>query len=137
MTRKWMILAGSVLILTGAGAAAWGLGWCPLGGCCASSCAAPDAGGPVATAAFTGDYDRKMSLVCQLACAAKAPPEGAEVAAQPDVVPGKLTRCPVSGVVFTVTAESARIARGGHEWTTCCATCADMVRKEPTRYLSM
>ena len=82
-----------------------------------------------------GHYDAVMSGVCQFSCAEKQPYREADLAAQPGVRDGDLTRCPVSGVVFTAAADRPRVTFAGADYVVCCGTCADKLRKDPSHYL--
>lgn len=109
--------------------------------CCSSSapmaaCEAP--GGAVAIAgAPTGDYDRLQSLGCQMSCAKKDVPEGTVIAAQPGVAVGQTTTCPVSGVIFTASADSAAVTLEGRTYYACCAGCIEKLKAEPARFLRL
>jgi hypothetical protein len=82
-----------------------------------------------------GNYDAAMSGVCQFSCAEQKPFNEADLVAQPGAGDGDLTRCPVSGVVFTVAADRPRVAHGGADYMTCCGPCAEKLRKDPRHYL--
>jgi len=94
----------------------------------AASCAAP--GGKIA-----GHFDPAMSGVCRYACATRLKYKNADVAAQPGAKVGKLTQCPVSGVVFVADAGRPRVRIAGAEYVTCCDRCAVKLKKDLRRYL--
>jgi YHS domain-containing protein len=52
---------------------------------------------------------------------------------QPGARPGDETYCPVSGVVFRVTPESARRESGGATRWFCCEACAGYFEKNAAR----
>ena len=134
MNTKIAVIAGVVLAAAiGAGVAA------KRYECCSGSNAACEApSDAVATAgAPTGDYDRLQSLGCQMSCAKKDVPEGTVIAAQPDVEIGQTTRCPVSGVIFTATADGAKVTMGGHTYYACCAGCIEKLKSEPARFVRL
>jgi len=83
----------------------------------------------------TGKFDPAMSGACEGSCAAKGY-NAADVVAQPGAIAGKLTRCPVSGVVFTVDAEHPHVAYAGHEYVLCCDGCAKKFSKNPGRFVT-
>lgn len=81
-----------------------------------------------------GRFDPKMSRVCEKSCAAKVPYREADLASQPGAAVGRLTRCPVSGVVFRVAVEGPRQALDGREYQFCCDSCSRLFAKEPRRF---
>ncbi len=80
--------------------------------------------------------DAEMSQICERSCAIQAPYVENDVQAQPGAVAGGLTRCPVSGVVFMVGAESDQVSHPGHDYYTCCGMCAGKFRENPTRFVA-
>jgi hypothetical protein len=88
------------------------------------------AGGAVA-----GNFDPVMSGVCRYACATKIKYQQADVIAQPGARPGKLTQCPVSGVVFAVDGERPRLEVQGRSYVACCANCLAKLQANPAQYL--
>lgn len=81
-----------------------------------------------------GRFDVAMAG-CQFACATKASHDPKLVIAQPGARDGKLTQCPVSGVVFKVDAKRPHIRVGADSYVTCCDTCAEKLRKNPRRFV--
>ena len=73
---------------------------------------------------LTGKFDAGMSSMCRYSCAAKA---GAKL--------GKLTQCPVSGVVFAVDASRPHVRIAKADYVTCCGQCAKKLKANPGRYL--
>ena len=57
------------------------------------------------------------------------------VFAQPGAQSGKLTQCPVSGVVFAVDANRPHVRIGKDEYVTCCDKCATKLKHDPRHYL--
>lgn len=107
----------------------------------ASSCdpAACEAGAKTATASkpagmVIGNFNLAMAG-CQFACATKAKYDGKSVLAQPGAKDGKLTQCPVSGVVFSVDKKRPHVGVGADDYVTCCGTCAEKLRKNPRRFV--
>src|SRR6476661_4682728 len=94
----------------------------------AATCEAPS--GKIA-----GNFDSAMSGVCRFACATKLTYEAQDVLAQPGAQPGKLTQCPVSGVVFVVDTGRPRVRIAGEEYATCCDGCATKLKRAPGHYL--
>lgn len=99
---------------------------------------------PSATAAATcenprgkiaGHFDSAMSGMCRFGCATKLEYHPADVMAQPGPQAGKLTQCPVSGVVFAVDANRPHVRIAGDEYVTCCDKCAAKLKKDPRHYL--
>jgi hypothetical protein len=82
-----------------------------------------------------GNFDPLMSGVCRFACATKLKYNTKDVMAQPGAKTGKLTQCPVSGVVFAVGANRPRVRVGKDEFVTCCDKCAEKLRANPSHYL--
>jgi len=79
--------------------------------------------------------DLVVSTVCQMACATKLPFDEAEVAPQPGAIVGRLTRCPVSGVVFVVSEESVSVFHAGQDYYLCCSGCENKFKQNPTRFI--
>jgi YHS domain-containing protein len=48
---------------------------------------------------------------------------------------GELTKCPISGVVFTITENTGIIKYGDKTYHTCCGSCANMFSDQPSKYL--
>lgn len=140
---KRAITAATVLTALAISGAAW---WAIAGakgatGKDGSSCdpAACEAGAPAAAAAnpsgkVLGHFDVAMAG-CRYACANKAKYDAKSVIAQPGARDGKLTQCPVSGVVFSVDARRPHVRFGADDYVTCCDTCAEKLRKNPRRFL--
>ena len=100
--------------------------------CATSSQTAKSDGGGV-----TGNFDTTMSGVCQFACATKLKYKDADVVAQPGAVPGRLTQCPVSGVVFVVEKSRPTTDISGTQYVACCGNCAAKLQAEPAHYLRL
>ena len=83
----------------------------------------------------TGAFDPTMSGVCRFSCAAQQPFEEKDVVPQPGAVAGRLTRCPVSGVVFEVDDQRPRVAWASGEYVLCCDRCAEKLKKDPGRFV--
>lgn len=81
-----------------------------------------------------GKFDASMAG-CRFACATKAKYDARAVLAQPRAKSGKLTQCPVSGVVFSVDAKRPHVRVGADDYVTCCDTCAEKLRKDPRRFV--
>ena len=121
------------------------VGMCP-GGMCSSkasvggesacSDAGADASAHAAAAGAKGHEDPLMAMVCERSCAAKAPYRDEMVMAQPNTRVGDLTRCPVSGVVFTVTEDNPDIVYHGAHYRLCCGGCEKKFRANPARFVS-
>lgn len=84
---------------------------------------------------LTGRFDTAMSGVCRFGCATKIKYKAKDVIAQPGAKTGKLTQCPVSGVVFAVDANRPHVKIAGEEYVTCCDKCAAKLKKDPRHYL--
>jgi YHS domain-containing protein len=79
------------------------------------------------------------------ACGASTPPRAAapstaSASQTPLKAPGVAkigdrTRCPVSGDVFTVTADSPHAEYQGKTYYFCCADCPNAFKKEPQKYV--
>lgn len=82
-----------------------------------------------------GNFDSVMSGVCRFACATKLQYEAEDVVAQPGAMTGRLTQCPVSGVVFAVDSKRPHVLVGKDDYVTCCDRCAEKLRNDPRRYL--
>ena len=81
-----------------------------------------------------GKFDPTMAG-CRFACATKVKYEAKAVVAQPGARAGKLTQCPVSGIVFNVDAKRPHVQLGADDYVTCCDTCAEKLRKNPGRFV--
>ena len=105
----------------------------------AGSCEPAKAAGSVACENLggktTGNFDPLMSGACRFACATRLKYDPKDVLAQPGAVAGKLTQCPVSGVVFTVESWRPRVRLGREEYVICCDKCATKLKKDPRHYL--
>ncbi len=121
------------------------------GGRCATSCAsstqanAGESCNPSqATAArdvpkgkIAGRFDPAMSGACRFACATKLRYKAGDVLAQPGAKAGKLTQCPVSGVVFAVDASRPHVRVASEDYVTCCDKCAVKLKRDPRHYLKV
>ena len=94
----------------------------------AAACDAPK--GKVA-----GNFDPAMSGVCRFACATKLEYDPKDVLAQPGAKPGRLTQCPVSGVVFMVDEHRPRVKYASETYVMCCDRCAEKLKHDPHHYL--
>ena len=81
---------------------------------CASTSASASCEGPQGKVA--GHFDPAMSGVCRFGCATKLKYKAADVLAQPGAQAGKLTQCPVSGVVFAIDANRPRVRIAGNDY---------------------
>ena len=72
---------------------------------------------------------------CRFACATQSKYDPKAVVAQPGAKEGKLTQCPVSGVVFSVDKKRPHVRVGTDDYITCCDTCAEKLRKNPHRFV--
>lgn len=81
-----------------------------------------------------GNFDLAMTG-CRFACATKVDYDKKSVIAQPGAKAGKLTQCPVSGVVFSVDAKRPMIKVGRDEYVTCCGACAAKLIENPSRFV--
>lgn len=88
-----------------------------------------------ASGAIAGNFDSGMSGVCRFACATKTDYKAADVLAQPGAQSGKLTQCPVSGVVFLVDVGRPRVPVEGEDFVACCGNCAAKLQHDPGHYL--
>jgi hypothetical protein len=84
---------------------------------------------------IAGHFDPAMSGMCRFSCATKLEYQAKDVQAQPGARAGKLTQCPVSGVVFAVDARRPRVRIAGTNYVTCCDICAKKLKKDPRHYL--
>jgi len=86
---------------------------------------------------LTGNFDTVMSGACRFACATKLEHSAKDVLAQPGAKAGKLTQCPVSGVVFAVDASRPHVHIAKADYVTCCDKCAQKLKANPKRYLKV
>ena len=86
---------------------------------------------------IAGHFDPIMSGACRFACATKLKYSAKDVLAQPGAKAGKLTQCPVSGVVFAVDANRPRVRVGRDQYVTCCDKCATKLKHDPRHYLKV
>jgi len=84
---------------------------------------------------IAGRFDPAMSGVCRFACATKLRYDAGDVLAQPGAKAGKLTQCPVSGVVFAVDASRPHVRVANEDYVTCCDKCAVKLKRDPRHYL--
>jgi len=134
-TKAWKIVAAtaSVALLAGVVVART----VEIHSCGAhSAMAAGEACGVAGSARATGDKDLVMSVVCERSCAVKEKYDEADLVLQPGAREGDLTRCPVSGVVFHVTAAHPRVEYRGQAFRLCCGGCEGKFRANPARFVS-
>ena len=142
MKRAIMVATGVTVVAIGT-AAVWVLAGGQASTCAkeASSCdaAACETGAKTAALAkpsgeVLGHFDLAMAG-CRFACATRLKYEAKSVVAQPGAMKGKLTQCPVSGVVFSVDAKRPHVRVGADDYVMCCDTCAEKLRKNPRRFV--
>ncbi len=106
-------------------------------GAATSSCASTSASASCepSQGKVAGHFDPAMSGVCRFGCATKLKYKAADVIAQPGAQVGKLTQCPVSGVVFAVDPGRPHVRIAGSDYVTCCDRCATKLKKSPRRYI--
>lgn len=127
-----VLMAAGVLALAGV---AVGIVLCPAHGVrSGSAVAAGAAHGSAAEAGTACGPDPTMAGVCTMSCATHAPFDEADVVPQPGAIVGRLTRCPVSGVVFTVREDATSVSYAGRVWYLCCDGCEKKFRKDPARF---
>ena len=100
--------------------------------CSSATAAACAPGTPPATG--TTSVDPAQSEVCKHTCAIKEPHGDRDVVPTAQAKVGDLTRCPVSGVVFRVSAESPQVEYSGKTLRVCCDGCAEKFREQPARF---
>lgn len=102
-----------------------------------SSCSSDEAAASckVAGGKIAGRFDPAMSGACRYGCATKLKYKAKDVLAQPGAKAGKLTQCPVSGVVFAVDANRPHVRIAKDEYVTCCDKCAEKLKRSPRDYL--
>ena len=101
---------------------------------CTSATAAACAPASTPTAASVSGIDPAQSEVCKRTCATKEPHAEQELVPAAQAKVGDLTRCPVSGVVFRVSAESPQVEYSGKTLRVCCDGCAEKFREQPARF---
>jgi hypothetical protein len=129
-TGAYAVLAGNRCGNTCATSAQAGAGSACSPAASSASCEAPHG-------KIGGNFDLAMSGVCRFACATKLKHDASDVLAQPGAKAGKLTQCPVSGVVFAVDASRPRVRVGSEEYVTCCDKCATRLKRDPGHYLKV
>ena len=92
---------------------------------------------PSAVGTVAGKFDPVMSGVCRFACATKLKYDATDVIAQPGAKSGRLTQCPVSGVVFVVDEKRPHLRVADKEYVACCGNCAAKLRGDPAHYLKI
>ena len=132
-----LISAGAYSVLAGGGQCSKPCG--PSEVRAASSCSPAKVATSVACentqGKVVGTFDPQMSSVCRFACATKLKYSSKDVQAQPGVKAGKLTQCPVSGVVFAVEDSRPHVRIAKAEYVTCCDKCAQKLKANPRHYL--
>lgn len=87
-------------------------------------------------------YLLALSLVLSsVACGGSAPPAAspaaeADVKAPGEAKVGEKTRCPVSGEVFTVAADSPKVEVDGKTYYMCCGGCSEKFKSDPKKFLT-
>jgi len=84
---------------------------------------------------IAGTFDPVMSGACRFACATNLKYNRKDVMAQPGAKAGKLTQCPVSGVVFAVETSRPHVLIAKEGYVTCCDKCAQKLKANPRHYL--
>ena len=139
MRRLLIVLAGLAVVAMGAHGVRAGEHCGTTNGTTAqpgrAACATAQGSAPHGKVA--GRFDPAVSGVCRFACATKLKYQANEVLAQPGAKAGKLTQCPVSGVVFAVDAGRPRVRIGKNDYVTCCDKCAQKLKRNPRRYLDV
>jgi hypothetical protein len=136
MKRAIMVATALAVVAIG-GAAFWavaggkGSGSCDPAVCETEAKTVPSA---KATGKILGRFDLAMAG-CRFACDTKAKYDAKSVIAQPGARDGKLTQCPVSGVVLSIDATRPHVQVGEDDYVTCCETCADKLRKNHRRFV--
>jgi YHS domain-containing protein len=78
--------------------------------------------------------------VSAVACGGNTPPAAsaaeADVKAPGEAKVGEKTRCPVSGEVFTVAADSPKVDVDGKTYYLCCSGCTEKFKADPKKYLT-
>lgn len=136
--KRTLVVAAVLTLSTIGGAAIWAV----AGGkgatcsqdasaCDPASCQAASKTAVVAepSGKVLGNCDLAMAG-CRFACATELSYDGEAVVPQPGARDGRLTQCPVSGVVFSVDARRPHVRFGGDEYVTCCDTCAQKLRRK-------
>jgi hypothetical protein len=139
MRRSILGLVFLALVATG-GAALWAGGKsCGPHGASkqASAAGATSSSASCVGGTLAGRFDPAMSGVCRFACATRLKYEATDVLPQPGAKAGRLTQCPVSGVVFAVAADRPQVRVGRESYVTCCDKCATKLRRDPRRYLKV
>ena len=132
--RNLATLAAFGLLLAVGGFGVFAAGPRPGGG----SAAPPESAAPTGErGGVTGAFDPKMSGVCQFACAAPQAYDERDLAPQPGATNGRLTRCPVSGVVFVVDEQRPRVLISPGEYVLCCDGCTKKFKKDPGRFVNL
>lgn len=76
-------------------------------------------------------YDPEIVATCQAGCGASSDYAAADIKPQRTAKVGDLVRCPISGVVFEIHAESPKIMHENRTYRTCCQSCAGVYANEP------
>lgn len=141
--KRALSVAAVLTVVAIAGVSIWAVAGGKNGACSkdASACdpASCESGNKSAAVAkgsgkVLGNFDAAMAG-CQFACATKSKYDASAVIAQPGAKSGKLTQCPVSGVVFKVDAERPHVHVSSDDYVTCCGKCAEKLRKNPRRFV--
>ena len=81
----------------------------------------------------TCSHSSGIQALCQKACAVQVyDPDDLVSPVKASI--GDLTRCPVSGVVFRVTADSPMVKYGNAEIYTCCLSCKVIYNQNPEKF---
>ena len=132
--RNLATLAGFGLLLAVGGIGVFAGGLCPGGKAAPPAKSAARSG---ERGAVTGAFDSGMSGACRFACAAPQAYDERDLAPQPWATNGRLTRCPVSGVVFVVDEQRPRVQLAPGEYILCCDGCTKKFRKNPGRFVNL
>jgi hypothetical protein len=101
---------------------------------CGSATAAACSPPPATSSTSAISIDPIQSEVCKHTCAIKEAHSDRDVVPSAQAKIGDLTRCPVSGVVFRVSADSPQVEYVGRNLRVCCDGCAEKFREQPARF---
>ena len=133
MKHRWSILTVAVLVAVAASSYAWLT-------TSQRSCAARGSAATTQVAssgAAKRSFDPVMSGMCRFSCATQAHYDERDVIAQPGAQEGRLTRCPVSGVVFIVAADRPHVSVANHAYVLCCDQCQSKFTRDPGRFVKL
>ncbi|PCJ84526.1 MAG: hypothetical protein COA57_09010 [Flavobacteriales bacterium] len=90
---------------------------------------------PVIGTIKPNSQDSDMAKGCSSSACAAHNYDESLVVQQPDSHVDDFVKCPVSAVVFKITKNHPKLTYAGHDYFTCCESCATIFKERPDRFI--